>query len=186
MVYNPSRVEDLWTVTAGLETRDHPSRVSTTQAAVKAASSTALLRLLNGTSADGTFEILEKFVDHLNTTSPSRETVSDQNGGPSIEWDLAEEAIVDCNSIEQAIGRTLVFADQLNKRVVVHDCRSVQSSTIGNEKPASVRDEDPFFSFSVIDSAPDFGDQSRYRSKLAKRVGRMLRPRRDIEAAAAS
>jgi hypothetical protein len=186
MVYNPSRLEALLPVTPALETKDQSSRASTPQAGAKAASSDALLRLLNGTSANGSFEILEKFVDHLKSTGPLRGTVVEQNCAPSIEWDLAEEAIVHCTSIEQAIGRTLVVADQINKRVATHDGRNTSSSTVRSENPASVRDEDPFFSFSVVDSLPDFGDQSRYRSKLAKRVGRMLRPRRDIEAAVAS
>jgi hypothetical protein len=185
MVYNPSRLEALWPVRPAHETMDQSSRASTPQAGAKAASSDALLRLLNGTSANG-FEILENFVDHLHTTGPLRGTVIEQNCAPSIGWDRAEEAIVDCTSIEQAIGRTLVFADQINKRVATHDGRSTPSSTVRSENPAFVRDEDPFFSFSVVDSLPDFGDQSRYRSKLAKRVGRMLRPRRDIEAAVAS
>jgi hypothetical protein len=176
MVYNPSRLEDLYPTSSMVEPRGHPSQASMRVQDVTPAMSHALFRLLSGASVDGSFEILEEFVEHLAETGVSRAPVDDHGRTPTIEWDLAVEAIEDCASMEQAIGRALVVADQMNREVVTGESVS----------PSPVQDEDPFFSFSVADSLPDFGDHSRYRSKLAKKVGRMIRTRRDEEAAVAS
>jgi hypothetical protein len=177
MVYNPSRIEDFDSTSSTIETQGHPSQASMRMPVAKPAMSDSLFRLLSGASVDGTLEILEEFVEHLAEAGVSRAPFNDQGRTPTLEWDLAVEAIVDCGSMEQAIGRALVVADQMNRGVVV-----------SNEgvSPSPAQDEDPFFSFSVADSLPDFGDHSRYRSKLAKKVGRMLKPGRDIETAVAS
>ena len=41
---------------------------------------------------------------------------------------------------------------------------------------------DPFFAFSVADVSPDFGDESRYRKRVAKKFAGILATRRRLVA----
>jgi hypothetical protein len=42
------------------------------------------------------------------------------------------------------------------------------------DSPASLKTEDPFFAFSMADVIPDFGDESRYRTRVARKMTRMF------------
>jgi hypothetical protein len=179
MAYSVPRIEDVCSHTPHddgmFEQSPRPLRKISV---VKPVSSDALIGLLNGTSADSTFEFLERFFDHLAETNASRPREANESPSPAVEWGVAAEAIADSTSVEQAIGRTLVIANQMNREMPVDESGSLRSS--------DAQDEAPFFAFSVADSLPDFGDQSRYRTKFAKKVGRVLRPRRVLDAAVAS
>jgi hypothetical protein len=39
---------------------------------------------------------------------------------------------------------------------------------------SSTQAEDPFFAFSLADVVPDFGDESRYRTRMAKKMTRIF------------
>ena len=75
--------------------------------------------------------------------------------------------MADSSTLEQAIGRAVVVADQMS--------RGVLDDTQPGDSP-SLKPEDPFFAFSVADVIPDFGDQSRYRTRVARRVTRIFGP----------
>jgi hypothetical protein len=160
------------------------------------ACSDSLIRLLNGSAVNGTLEILEQFFEHLGAINASRVSADDRRSALPLEWTPAIEAISDSLSIEQAIGRSVVIADQLHQgafarqrdreRTVDQMSRGCSVDHSHNTTSFVIQDGDPFFSFSVADSLPDFGDQSRYRTRLANKIGRMLKPRRVLDAAVAS
>jgi hypothetical protein len=148
------------------------------------ANSDCLIHLLNSTASERTFEFLETFIQNQAVTNAARQPEGDRDSPPAIEWELVTEAIGGAHSVEQAIGRVVVIVDQINRGARLNrDVLDDQGQCLASPP---VRDDDPFFAFSVIDSLPDFGDQSRYRTRLAKKVGRMLRPNEELETADAS
>lgn len=129
-------------------------------------------------SLDDTFEVFRDFVEHVVNTK-----ISDAPGkSPRVLRPLVREvirtAVADAESIEQALGRAVVFADRMNREDIV--------KVIDGASEPVIKDNEAFFAFSVADALPDFGDQSRYRTRLTKKVTRMLKPRRVLATAVAS
>ena len=117
----------------------------------------------------GSFDLVRKFVEHVVAKNRS---VVPGNGCSSgnVDWDAVEMFVADSHSFEQAIGRAVVIADQM--------CRGVfDDIDSGNPSPL-LPTEGAFFAFSLADAAPDFGDESRYRTKMARRVARIFGIRR--------
>jgi hypothetical protein len=146
----------------------------------------------------GSFDMVRNFVEHgLKATTPS------SNSGRSrfaINWSAVEASVADAPTLELAIGRAVVVADQMARglfdgppdpdRATADEEGAVASqrsltvlSTRKDEGPSQVA-EDPFFAFSIADVVPDFGDDSRYRLRVARKVARILGIRRAAAAMA--
>jgi hypothetical protein len=90
----------------------------------------------------------------------------------AIDWEAVEASVADCRTLEQSVGRAVILADQM--------CRGVFEETQLDDAPSSLKAGDPFFTFSVVDVVPDFGDESRYRSRVTRRAARILGIRRAV------
>jgi hypothetical protein len=124
------------------------------------------------------FEIFRDFVERVvvpNTPDGFGPTYGGLQGAP---WEAIRSAVADSNSIEQALGRAIVFADRLQSEPIA-DVIDTTSETTEHSNEA-------FFAFSVADALPDFGDQSRYRSKVTRKVAGVFRPRRLVATVTAS
>ncbi len=88
----------------------------------------------------------------------------------AIDWGAVQSAVSDSTTIEQAVGRAVVIADRM--------ARGLVEGAPLEGPPAGPNGDDPFFAFSMVDVDADFGDESRYRSRVARRVARIVRPRR--------
>jgi hypothetical protein len=120
----------------------------------------------------GAFELAHRFIGHL----ASEEGAPDRWSDCSIDWEAVESAMAGCTSIEHAIGRAVVTLNRMRSTVSVSVPRTSNDAHL--PPPAN----DPFFSFTVSDAAPDFGDGSRFRAKIAKRMAAVLRIRgEDLE-----
>jgi len=93
-----------------------------------------------------------------------------------IDWGAVEASVADSRTLEQAIGRAVVIADQMS--------RGVFDDTHPGQSPSSLKPEEPFFAFSMADVVPDFGDGSRYRIRVARKMARILGTRRTVVPAA--
>ncbi len=117
-------------------------------------------------------ELVRGFVEHLAEQRSSAVPTSVQRIRAQIDWGVLEAAVAESTSIEQAIGRAIALADRM--------CRGVS-----DEPEAAVTTSDkveqPFFAFSVADVVPDFGDHSRYRTRVAKRFARIFSTRRQSD-----
>ena len=110
------------------------------------------------------FGLVRRFVEEVLARSPSGTP-----GRNIVDWATVEAAIAGSESYEHAIGRAVVIADRM--------CRGVFGDTGTESTPTPFITEPeipPFFAFSVTDVAPDFGDESRYRTRVARRVARLL------------
>jgi hypothetical protein len=130
---------------------------------------------LAGSGADGSFriarvELVRKFIEHI--AAQSRSAVPGSAGALTrIDWDALEAAVGESSSLEQAVGRAIALADRI--------CRGVshEPELFVTVPPDDAVDQ-PFFAFSVADVVPDFGDGSRYRTRVARRVARIFANRR--------
>jgi hypothetical protein len=85
--------------------------------------------------------------------------------GRSIDWPAIRDAITGAPSLERAVGRAVVLG-----------ARSARGETLGMAPGAMTLDlslVDPFFSFSVADVVPDFGDH-RPRTWLSQKFTRVF------------
>ena len=69
-------------------------------------------------------------------------------------------SVADSRTLEQAIGRAVVIADEMS-RGVFDGAGLVDSAFSPNA-------ENPFFAFSMADVVPDFGGERRYRSRMSR------------------
>jgi hypothetical protein len=122
------------------------------------------------------FDLVHNFVEHLVAKNASQALEINRSSRPTIDWETVEASVADSCSFEQAIGRAVVIADQMS--------RGVFGDTQFGDAPPSV--EDPFFPFSVADVIPDFGDESRYRTRVARKVGRIFGTQRSVAVLAVS
>jgi hypothetical protein len=120
----------------------------------------------------GSFDLVRKFMEHLLVKNASEALGNSRLSHRTIDWQTVEASVADSRSFEQAIGRAVVIADQM--------CRGVfGDAKLGDVPPNAI---DPFFPFSVADVVPDFGDESRYRTRVARRVGRIFGGQRALVA----
>ena len=82
-----------------------------------------------------------------------------------VDWNAVEASVADSRTLEQAVGRAVVIADQMS-RGAFHGYQP-------GDSPLS-RVDDPFFAFSMADVVPDFGDERRYRTKMARKITNIL------------
>ncbi len=113
----------------------------------------------------GSFDLVRKFVEHMVAENAS--ALGDgRSSRNAIDWERVEASVADSTSFEQAIGRAVVIADEM--------CRGVFDDPRLGDASSPLRTEEPFFAFSLADVVPDFGDESRYRTRVARRVARIL------------
>jgi hypothetical protein len=118
------------------------------------------------------FELVREFVEQVGVPGA---TVS-LEGSPArtnvIVWDVVKASVANSRSFEQAIGRAVVIADQMSRGVFERNPLGLLYSLPD--------DGEPFFAFSVGNATPDFGDESRYRSRVARRMGGILKRTRGV------
>ena len=124
----------------------------------------------------GSFDLVRKFVEHVVAKNASTSLGDGRSSRNAIDWEEVEASVADSSSFERAIGRAVVIADQM--------CRGVFDGTHPGDAPSSLETEEPFFAFSMADVVPDFGDESRYRTRLARRVARIFGTSRTVVTAA--
>ena len=115
------------------------------------------------------FELVRTFVDTVLCKDRSDDDALHRH---SIDWKAVEAAVSGCRTVEQAVGRAVVIADQMSRGLV--------EGTLLEGSPADPKRDDPFFAFSMADVDADFGDESRYRNRVTRRVARIVRPRRTV------
>jgi hypothetical protein len=137
-----------------LSTNDHSPEVFAQGPSFSGDASSSLT-----STALGSFDLVRKFLEHL----------MDEDAAAThdaIDWAAVEASTSDCRTLEQAVGRAVVVADQMSRGVFV----GVQCAQLWPAYDAN----DPFFAFSVSDVAPDFGDESRYRQRVVRRFAGLL------------
>ena len=118
------------------------------------------------------FELVRRFVEHVRVKSASAVLGNGRVAQHEIDWGAVEASVADSRTLEQAIGRAIVIADRMS--------RGVFDGPQSGESPWSLETEEPFFAFSMTDVAADFGDASRYRARVARKVSRILGTRRTV------
>jgi hypothetical protein len=114
--------------------------------------------------AIGSFDLVRSFVEHVVAEHASTVSVDGRSSRHAIDWKAVEAIVADSTSLEQAIGRAVVIAEQM--------CRGVFHGTPLGDPPPSPGEEEPFFAFSMADVVPDFGDESRFRTRVARKVAK--------------
>jgi len=112
------------------------------------------------------FELVRQFVEHVAAENASAALGTGDSYRNPIDWETVTACVADSDSLEQAIGRAVVIADLM--------CRGAFIDTSPYAARPAAGDEEAFFAFSVTDVVPDFGDESRYRTKVAKRMARVF------------
>lgn len=113
-------------------------------------------------------ELVRRFVERMETGRESAGAFPRSPTG-SVDWTVINASIAGSATLEEAIGRAVVMADRMCRGVVAAEGApdGDRSQTDGRMALAS---EDQFFSFSLTDAVPDFGDRSRYRTRMARRL----------------
>jgi len=118
---------------------------------------------------DPSLDLVRRFVESL-TGVGAREELNEQQNCPSpVDWEFIRTGIVGSQSIERALGRAVVIAHRMSQGTL--------SATEIIDTPSKIESEyqHPFFCFNVSNAVPDFGDQSRYRTRVARRMGEVFR-----------
>ena len=118
----------------------------------------------------GSFELVRRFVEHLVAKNAPARLGDGQPARHMFDWNAVEASVTGSRTLEQAIGRAVVMADQMS--------RVVRDGTQRGDSPPSLKIEDSFFEFSMADVIPDFGDESRYRTRVARKVTSIFGTRR--------
>jgi hypothetical protein len=124
--------------------------------------------------ASGSFDLVRKFLEHLVVEKSEGASGYGESARCEIDWAAVEASTSNCQTLEQAIGRAIVVADQMSRGVFA----GIQYADLWPSYDA----DDPFFAFSVADVAPDFGDESRYRKRVVRKVVEILGTRRKLVA----
>lgn len=119
----------------------------------------------------GSFDLLRKFVEHIVDRNASGALENNQSPF-TIDWETIEASVADSCSFQQAVGRAVVIADQMS--------RGMSGDIEFGDAPPDA--EATFFPFSVADVVPDFGDESRYRTRVARKMGKIFAARRAVVA----
>jgi hypothetical protein len=125
------------------------------------------------TTESEVFDLVRAFVEHV--IDEERDATGDVLAPTqTVDWDAVRAAVADTRTLEHAAGRAVVLALSTPRTATdAATCRKVVEE-IEASATWDVRIDDPFFAFSVADVDPDFGDESRYRSKVARRVARAM------------
>jgi len=118
----------------------------------------------------GSVQLVRGFIDHLVAKNASRALRTGRSSRYVIDWRAVDASVAGSRTLEQAIGRAVVIADQM--------ARGVFDATESGDSPSSPNAEDPFFAFSLADVVPDFGDESRYRARVVRTVAKIFATRR--------
>ena len=129
-----------------------------------------------GAYAISALALVREFVDRVLAENSHAMIGDARTPHQSVDWAAIEDSVRDCRSLEQAIGRAVVIAAQLSRGVIenTHHRGPEPALTTGEDSFLTARDDDPFFAFSMADAVPDFGDESRYRTKVARKVARVF------------
>jgi hypothetical protein len=111
------------------------------------------------------FELARRFVEHHLAAENAGTRWSER----PVDRETLQSAVAGCTSLEHAIGRAIVVLTRLRP------LDSVAPSSNDAQLPPPAND--PFFSFSVSDTAADFGDGTRFRARVARRMAAVLRMR---------
>jgi hypothetical protein len=125
----------------------------------------------NGFVDIGAFELVRRFVEHVAAKNVPGEAGDGRLGRVAVDWETVAASVADSRSLEHAIGRAVVVADQMARGVF-------DDSPVGDAPSLPDLDE-PFFAFTMADVVPDFGDDS-YRTRVARMVARIIRIRRTV------
>jgi hypothetical protein len=120
----------------------------------------------------GSFELVREFVERVVAPGAAASLEGSHVRPNVIDWDVVKASVAHSCSFEQAIGRAVVIADQMSRGVFDNDPLGLFYSLPD--------DGEPFFAFSVGNAIPDFGDESRYRSRVARRMGGILKRTRGV------
>jgi hypothetical protein len=110
---------------------------------------------------------LRTFAEHIVAANASMRPDNGQSSRHVIDWDAVEASVADAQTLEQAIGRAVVIVDQMSRALFV------RSEQLSDPWPPPSAD-DPFFAFSMVDVVPDFGDESRYRKRVANTMAKIF------------
>ena len=124
------------------------------------------------------FGLVREFVEKVVVPGAAASLGEEHAHAHVIDWDVVRASVANSSSFEQAIGRAVVVADQMSRGIFAYDPEGVPF--------ASPDDAEPFFAFSVGNAIPDFGDESRYRTKVARRMGGILKRRKSVAVMALS
>ena len=138
----------------------------------------------------GSVGLMREFVEHFARTRSGWASGGRPAPAHAVDWTILQAAVAGSASLEQAVGRALVIAEQMCRGVfegsvvevsplpeVVPAARTREDtlSVPNHEHPfPTLSEDDPFFAFNMADAIPDFGDESRYRTKVAKKVARVF------------
>ena len=122
----------------------------------------------------GSFDLVRQFVELVVAKNAAAGLGNGHFSKNPIDWEAVEAAVAGSRSFEQAIGRAVVVADQMCRGVFddTHPGGPLSSPSAGG--PVSSPSAEPFFAFSNADVIPDFGDESRYRTRMARKVARIF------------
>jgi hypothetical protein len=118
------------------------------------------------------FSLVRTFVEQVIATGGSASSADANSRTAIIDWDVVGNSVACSASFEQAIGRAVLIADQMSRGVFQDESPEVS--------PSSRQDAEPFFSFSVGNAIPDFGDESRYRTRVARKMGGVLKRKKNM------
>ena len=126
----------------------------------------------------GSFHLVRAFVEEMAAKTRSG---FDAKCSPAqaVDWQAIESAVADSASLELAIGRAVVMAHRMcttGSGFEEDDLAPPERDDPGSEHMvrSETETEVPFFTFSVADAVPDFGE-SRLRTRVARRFGRAVR-----------
>jgi spore germination protein YaaH len=117
---------------------------------------------------DGTFDIrsidlVRQYVEHLVSRSTSGGTSPETvEIDEAIIWEMIQRSIAGSESMEEAVGRAIVVADQISRG-------SLEVPQL-SAKGSHGKEHSSFFSVNMSSATPDFGDDSRFRKKVAEGV----------------
>jgi len=124
----------------------------------------------------GSFHLVRAFVEEMAAKTRSGFDAKCSTA-QAVDWQAIESAVADSDSLELAIGRAIVMAHRMCTTgwgFEEDDLAPPERVDPGSEDMVRSETEDPFFTFSVAEAVPDFGE-SRLRTRVARRVGRAVR-----------
>ena len=149
---------------------------------------------LQTASASESFDLARQFIEHMVTNDALARSMNGYPCTSAVDWKAVQATIADSRTLEHAIGRAVVIASQMcrgachespqgaeeNRPSGVRPSVAPRSRTTTDDLLIAFHDDDPFFSFNSVDAIPDFGDESRYRTRVARKMARVCGIRRAV------